>query len=292
MRNFSELGVQVLDEIIYKPGQVYGNEDIAILPSLKIRHGISIGPGSENMLEGSNPTRAINLIESFLQRLKMPPLQTAFLMLPPNPGEPDIVDITEQMVAEAKLESANRTGRATDLRAGAVFTTCPNTPELIKPADCPTPIIYGGREGLPPVLGLYHASRVDLDNRLPERATKYMFDHYGCKPDDVIVGIPPGISPRHYFVRPHDRLNRENWRDHLEDKVVKGEERIYLDLLGNLIDQLVSSGILPKNIQAYGHEVCTYELAATEPPLARSQRFSTATAQPDKNGRCLVAASL
>lgn len=295
MPNLFETGISVLDRIIYLPGQTPGSEDAAILPVLagKVRHGISIGPGSANMAEFFDKDNIAGVIarqERFLKQLNVPSLKKAFLMLPPRPGEPQIIEITPEMVIKSDTEQ--REDPEACVRASAFFTSVPERPLLVKPADCPSPIVYARNSDGIPILGVWHGGRVEIDNKLPERAAGHLLNSLRCDPKDVLVGIPPGISQRNYFVRPKDQLNKEVWKGFSKEQGEGEETRIYLDLLGNLVDQLIRAGILSKNIQAYGPDICTYELAAMDPPLARSQRYSTATNQRQKNGRFLVAACL
>lgn len=103
----------------------------------------------------------------------------------------------------------------------------------------------------------------------------------------------PGIGKDNYFVK---QINLEKdvpdyprWGDTLENKIVDGENRTYLDLLGRTMDLLVQlAHVAPEHIEAY--DVDTYE--AAQRGEAYSHRYAIYTHQPEKNGRMIIAAEL
>lgn len=290
--------VQMLTRIIYRSGQTVGYERIATIPFLHgLKHGISLGPGSQNMAESfdkDNIPKVIQRIEDFLHTVEMAPLSEAFLLLPSRPGEPELVDITQKDVENAKKRPVVRNDIETGVHASAIFTDTEGTPLLCKPADCPVVILVGVGANGQSVLGLIHSGRAETNALIPLQSVEHMRNFYGCKPEDVAVGIAPSIGKNHYFIKQKDAtiINRAVWENFTVRRFISGEERLYLDILGNIILQLKACGVDASQIQAYGNEVDTFELAGKNPPEAYSQRYSNATGDASKSGRILVAAQL
>ncbi len=293
-----EDSMQVLSAIEYRAGQTQGKESIAIIPLLiGLKHGISLGPNSRNMAESfeeENRSGVIGRIEDFLSTIEMSPLSESFLILPPREGEPQLRNVTQQDVDGAKKRPMDREDIETDIRASAIFTDIEGVPLLCKPADCPVVILIGKGVNGKSVLGLVHAGRAETNLQIPKFSVEHMRDRYGCAPSGIRVGIGPSISKNNYFIKEADAriIDGHSWQDFSKKRFVAGENRLYLDILGNITNQLIYSGLIPSNIQAYGSGVDTFELAGKNPPEAFSQRYSNATDNTSKNGRILVAAQL
>jgi copper oxidase (laccase) domain-containing protein len=110
---------------------------------------------------------------------------------------------------------------------------------------------------------------------------------YGCKPEELIIGIAPSISMDDYYIREEDQslINPDAWKGNIERRIADGKSHLHLNLLGNVITQLTSVGVNPVHIQAYGEKVNTFKLAGENPPAAFSHRNGN-------KGRFLVAAQL
>ena|SRR3989344_888761 len=300
-RNFSEKkpgDSLFLSNVVYRRGEKRGAEGVAIIPLLEdtLRHGISLGPSSRNMAERFEPFNkkaVVARIERFLNQLVMLPLDYAFLMVP-APNDALIVDVTSSRVDQAFRTRHRREDRESVVQADALVTDVLGVPLMVKTADCPAVIAYGKAGDGRPLLALMHAGRKETDAQLPSKTIAHCVKKYGADPKQILVGITPGISAKHYSV-PAENVGLVSdgvWQGFVRKITSNGEARIHIDITGCVAQQLLNAGIRPQNIQAYGSSVDTYELASQIPLLSFSHRFTQESDQPERNGRMLVVASL
>lgn len=289
---------RMLSHIVYKEGQIRGQEAIAMIPLLKGRvlHGISLGPASKNMAEMFEPNQKVidHRIETFLERLGMAPLDYAFLMVPSPIGQRRIVDIDSRLVHKALKRPFFKEDRESVLQADSLVTDIKGTPLMVKTADCPAIIIYGQKDDGLPLAALVHTGWRETNAEIPFKTIMHCMEAYGCDPADMLVGITPGISPEHYSISYKDRefFDRSIWEGHSWERASSTEARIHLDIRGAVIRQLLAAGVERQHLQAYGPAVDTYALAAQNPRLSFSHRFAQESNQPKRNGRMLIAVSL
>lgn len=284
----------LLDTLVYKPHQLPDKEDTVVLPLLNlhnINHAISIGPLSSNMAEAFNfdmsdiPSR----ISDFLKKNNLSPYTQSYTSIVPNSNDSKLQDILKR----------NTTNRPIEIPADGIFTRLETTPLIHKPADCPTAIMYAKNIYGEKILGLIHLGRSQVNNRITEKSLEHLIKKYVVDLATLIIGITPGIGPKHYFVKRNDLntkklLNLSYWEGYAMPDQREDEEILRIDITGKIISVLKSYGIDDTNIQAYGHtdSVDTYTLASQNPPLAYSHRYAVSSNQPYRNGRMMVAVQL
>lgn len=283
----------LLDTLVFKPGQKKGEEDTTIIPlleKLNILHAISIGPAAKNMAQSyeQSPDILYKREESFLAKNKLSSLKNGAISIVPDPGNPKIRTISSQDLINVK--------NGTKIQADCLFTTTQGLLLVHKPADCPTAIIKAVGEGGKNILGLVHLGRPQVNQQITERVLEYLFTKYACNPTDIFIGISPSIGPQYYWIKQKDHalIDRDYWGYFAKDDNINGENIIRIDVLEKILAILADYKIPNTNIQAYGHAdaVDTYALAAGNPPQAFSHRYATSTNQPHRNGRIMVAAQL
>jgi copper oxidase (laccase) domain-containing protein len=162
---------------------------------------------------------------------------------------------------------------------------------MAHPGDCPCVIIFAKDKKKQPILGLIHLGRQQTDARLAAKAIEYL-KKQKILMSDIFVAICPGISQKNYFIpvnkQVKDLPNASMWSNHKEISTIAGEERMYLDLSGYVVEQLLMSGVWAEHIELY--DVDTY--AAAEKGESFSHRYATVTHNLEKDGRFLLAASL
>lgn len=281
----------LLDELVFSPNQTPGQENTAIIPLLKIagiNHAIAIGPGSENMAESFNfdSSDLVKKQTDFLSQNGFAPFTTSYISSVPRPGEALVTDI----------EKRNETGHALQIPAEGMFTKISNVPLIHKPADCPTAILSARDATNQPILGLIHLGRPQVNKRVTEQALEHLENKYGVDLTTLTIGITPSIGPKHYVIKQADQdtkhlIDETYWGMYAQKDSLEGVPLIRVDVLGKILSILTTYGVPNHQIQAYGHNdsVDTYFLASQQPRAAFSHRFATATGQPEKNGRIMVA---
>ncbi|MFQ6015802.1 MAG: peptidoglycan editing factor PgeF [Anaerolineae bacterium] len=79
----------------------------------------------------------------------------------------------------------------------ALVTALPDTPLMLRFADCVPIILYDPRHK---VIGLAHAGRQGTVAKVAQRTALTMTEVFGCQPDDIRAGIGPSIGPCCYQV--------------------------------------------------------------------------------------------
>lgn len=253
----------------------------------KARHLITWGPNAQNMSARIGPDRehAIERTQHAMVRAGMVDLDHTIRIVPNGQDEPQILEVTESMFADRRRSSLDL-----ETHANFLYTTEKTVALAVKPADCTVSIMYATLPDGRPLVGLLHGGRDQLDARLGYNAIQHL-KALGCNPEDILVGVAPSISADNYYVRGEDRAllrNYDDWRAHGRLQEATTEDRIYLDTVGYLTDQLIEAGVTVNHIQPYGIDT----LSAAEHGEGFSQRRSSYSGDPGKNGRFLVAAQL
>jgi YfiH family protein len=113
-------------------------------------------------------------------------------------------------------------------------------------ADC-IPIFF-----LDPVkkaIGLAHCGWRGTRLKIGVKVVEKMKAEYGCRPEDILVGIGPSIGVCHFEV---DR----DVADLFDEKYVQMHQKPHIDLRQMCRDDLQSAGIRPDNITV--SDICTY----------------------------------
>ena len=164
-----------------------------------------------------------------------------------------------------------------------IFTRDPEVTLIIKPADCPTAIIYCKDENGNPLVAIDHGGVDAVNAGISRQGLWALKNILGVDLSKAQVVIFPGVSQKNFFItRQWTTANGEikkrdngipemNWREHISPAQTNDpEEKRYVDITSALEMQLLEAGILPENIQAYRRD--TYEDAGMG--IAYSRRRS------------------
>ncbi|MFQ5673870.1 MAG: peptidoglycan editing factor PgeF [Nitrospinales bacterium] len=145
------------------------------------------------------------------------------------------------------LEDASVTSAQTALiEADAIITPLPGRAIGVLTADCVPIIVY---DPLQRVAGIVHAGRRGTAKNILFQTAAALKSRYGCKPENVLVGMGPGIGSCCYEVdepciRPFKK-NYANWQRLI--RPAPGN-RFWLDLFQANRQDALSAGIPEKNI--------------------------------------------
>ena len=165
-------------------------------------------------------------------------------------------DITNNMVVSAKLAQENNVHLATKIDSGRFI---PNTDALLTKekglylsitiADCILIFLYDPKSE---VTGLIHTGWRGLSKKIIPNAIRALIKNCKVQPENLIVGIGPGIDTCHFEVK-DDVLNRFIL---YKDEIIKRGEKYFLDLKKIAVKQLLNLGIKKENIEV--SPLCTY----------------------------------
>jgi YfiH family protein len=122
--------------------------------------------------------------------------------------------------------------------------------------DCVPILFYDPKQK---VIGVAHAGWRGTYKKIAAKTIKKMIAEFNCKPYDILAGIGPSISQKHYEV---DDLVYEEFKKHIagfKKFFSEGKEKgkYHLDLWAANKTQLLQSGLQEKNIEISG--LCTYK---------------------------------
>ncbi|MBI3811781.1 MAG: peptidoglycan editing factor PgeF [Nitrospirae bacterium] len=124
----------------------------------------------------------------------------------------------------------------------------------VKAADCLPILIWDGNKK---VAAAVHAGWRGSLKAIASKTVLTMRSSFGCRPDDLWVGIGPAIGPCCYEVDGPVlgplRAEFEYWKDVVRET---GGGKGMLDLAGLNLRQLIASGVLPDRIAVTG--ACTF----------------------------------
>jgi copper oxidase (laccase) domain-containing protein len=132
---------------------------------------------------------------------------------------------------------------AVSIHTDALITSMPNIVLAIYPADCPIAIIFDPTHHS---LGFAHLSWKSTDAKLVKETIKRMTTEFGSNPQNMVVGLCPGIQKESYVFTDPIQKSLPDWAPYLTD-LPDGETSI--DLFSYNRDQLLSAGVLPDHIE-------------------------------------------
>lgn len=125
-----------------------------------------------------------------------------------------------------------------------LITNIPNVKISISTADC-VPITLN--DSIKKIVGVVHAGWRGTEKKIIKNAIFVMLDKFGSNISDINVEIGPAIDKKNYVVR-SDVANKFIYvYPEMFEKV--GDDQWMFDLVGVNIKQLLSLGILKKNIK-------------------------------------------
>lgn len=160
------------------------------------------------------------------------------------------LDINKERVVSADLEHGNRVRVVSQEDRGKII---PNTDGLITKeeslfltvtvADC-LPVFFLDPEKK--VIGIAHAGRRGLVKNILETVVLKFKEIFQSNPEEILVGVGPGISVCHYSVA--EEISSP-FREISPQVVVTRQGKIFLDLKKTAQIQLMDLGIKKKNIE-------------------------------------------
>lgn len=137
-----------------------------------------------------------------------------------------------------------------------LITKSKNVFLFVLTADCLPIIFYDPAQKL---VGLAHISRINTPLMFVRKVIEH-FGKEGSRPENIVVGIGPGVKKESYAFDYDELMKRiakyDGWKDFLvslpaSPKLQRGEsdERTGIDLVGYNTHQLVSVGVLLENIE-------------------------------------------
>ena len=261
---------------------MYKKENIAVFPSLLkkgILHGFSWGEDARNMSEAFDDANKIE--ERVFDFLKVINISPSRLLVRINPHlnifkDPDILDINKEILKRQMTDTGE-----IEVGANFIYTSLSDIVLTVKPADCAICLLYfidslGNR-----YVGLCHCSAKEVDKQVLINGIKHLNKSLDINPSEIYICITPAISKDYYFVNSGE-INESNWNGFMEKK----DNKIFLDILGNILSQLTQAGIPNQNIEYY--KIDTFSSAAEGKTF--SHRLSSTTNIPE--GRFFVAIGL
>lgn len=196
-----------------------------------------------------------------------------------------VLGVRAERVAQAQLVHGNHIEKVTEQAPFDAFYTFPSTdgfvtnlrnrPLFIPIADCTAIAFFDPNQE---VIGLVHAGWKGVINRIPQRMVEMMHTVYGCQPENIRVGISPGIGPCCYQVQEDvvsiftDAFPEDASRFFL----LQSEDTIHLDMWTALRWELQGVGIVPEHLEVA--EICTAchtdEFYSHRAEQSRTDRFA------------------
>lgn len=136
-------------------------------------------------------------------------------------------------------------------KADIVLTDNPEISLFMRFADC-VPLLFHDPKRR--VIGIAHAGWMGTVKGAAEAAVRRMRERYGCKPENIVVGIGPAIGADHYEVGEEVVLKyREKFGEDAGRVIQVRDGKTYLDLWTANAIQLQKAGV--EQIQVSG--ICT-----------------------------------
>lgn len=130
---------------------------------------------------------------------------------------------------------------------------------VVKSADC-LPILF--YDSVNNVIAAVHCGFLGIIRKILPKTIKFLRKEFGCRPENLIVGIGPHISQENYQL--HEKKLKMAKNKPEFKKFLKGEK---FSLKDAAIWQLTKTGILKKNIEIM--DICTF----ANPKIFFSHRF-------------------
>jgi YfiH family protein len=135
-------------------------------------------------------------------------------------------------------------------------TRVPGVGLMLLGADCPLILVY---DPVALAVGVAHAGWRGTVERICEKLVATMVERLGCRRDEMIAGIGPGISRSYYEVGvevAHKVTRQLPDASEILHPSSTEKDRWHLDLIQANRHQLIRAGLRPENIEESGY--CTY----------------------------------
>lgn len=210
-------------------------------------------------------------------------------------GYPSVIQVlgkfegVEPQIEEVSLDTLKD---KTKVVGNLIFTRDPRITLIIKPADCPTAIIYCKDKDGNPMIAINHGGADAINAGVTRQGLWALQDEYGVDLSEAKIVIFPGVFPENFFItnEPERRGNgivERNWGEYITEKETKSpSEKRFVDITSAFEMQAIQAGIKPENIQSY--RVNTYADAAQG--KAYSRRYSNEHGGAHPGGQLLAVA--
>ncbi len=155
------------------------------------------------------------------------------------------MEIVDDIVIQAidNPHGGHTMARGKAIKADALVTNKKNIFLFLVVADCLPIIFYDTKQS---IVALAHLGWKSTERGLAKQVVRFMSYMYWTKPEDLIVGIGPGIRKESYvFQKPLERKIDAGWKEFLIDYP---DGKMAMDVAGYNKAQLLSSGVLEKSI--------------------------------------------
>lgn len=189
----------------------------------------------------SKDSRASHYIAAWCNQLGVPLKNTVGLYITYDDGK----TYTDIAKVDALLCDAGAAAGEGWVRADALVTATPGVALILPVADC-NAVVYV--DPVHRVLALAHLGWHSTVNDLAGKVVRYMEQHYGTQPQDILIYNSPSIRKPSYIFNHLEQTLITRW--HAEPYATRQPDGTYaIDLVRYNYDQWTQSGIQPKNIQ-------------------------------------------
>ena len=151
-----------------------------------------------------------------------------------------------QQIQGDNVEVIDEPGTYSD--ADALITEESNIYLVVSVADCIPVSVYDKSKK---VIANIHSGWRGTEKKIVPKTINKMMTKFGCKPENMIVFIGPGINKHNFEVG-------AEVAELFDKKYVENSKgKFYLDLLASITDQIKETGIPEDNIETC--EMCTYD---------------------------------
>lgn len=166
-----------------------------------------------------------------------------------------IFDVWQVHGTEVRCANAPRPLDQMHEQADAIVTDRPEITLFMRFADC-VPILFF--DPIRRVVAIAHAGWKGTLDRIGAVTVQRMHEQYGCRLEDVLVGIGPSICAAHYQVGDEVvQKTRNTFGDRASEALIQKDDRFHLDLWEANRMVLRQAGVLNQHIQVAG--LCTLE---------------------------------
>lgn len=184
---------------------------------------------------------------------------------------------------EAQIEEVDKDTEKVKAVGNVIFTRDPEVTLIIKPADCPTGVLYCKDKEGRDVVAIIHGGAEAINSGLARQGLMALQIELGVDLSTAKLAIFPGVSKDNYYLSRQWKTSdgqikkREsgiypiNWGDYISPAQTDNpEEKRYVDILSAFEMQVIQAGMKAENVEAF--RVDTYVDASRG--RAKSRRFS------------------
>lgn len=150
--------------------------------------------------------------------------------------EADVLEVTEKDRGKGVEETKSL------LSADILVTNKPDTFLFFVVADCLALFLY---DPVTRSCALAHAGWKGVHREVPRVAVEALQEHYGAKPEDIVIGMSPSIKKESAKFKDMIQTKFPQWQPY----IYKEGEYFHVDVSRFAYDQLLSAGIYEEHIE-------------------------------------------